>query len=91
MIDDKRLAFLCNYVARDANVKELLTYYSDRILSYAHRPNSITAYGLSPDPNGIESIRDMAVLEFINTLLNYEKGENDDSGKSAGITGFDPE
>lgn len=82
MIDTERLDYLGNYVANDPQVIELLNYYKERLLTHAHRPYTITTYGLATDPNGIDSIRDMAVLEFITGLLNYKKGAKDDDRKS---------
>ena len=78
MIDKKRLDFLCEYVANDTNVKELLEYYRDNILLHPHTPTIYTQNGLIlQDPQGLESVRSMAVLEFITTLLNPNQGESD--------------
>lgn len=78
MIDKKRLDFLQQYVSNDANVRELLEYYRENILLHPHTPNTYTQNGLVlQDPNGIESVRSMAVLEFITTILNLNQGEND--------------
>lgn len=78
MIDKKRLDFLQQYVSNDANIRELLEYYRETILLHPHTPNTFTQNGLIlQDPNGIESVRSIAVLEFITTILNLNQGEND--------------
>lgn len=90
MISRERLDYLGNYVAKDPQVKELLNYYKEKILSHAHRPVIVTGYGISSDPNGIDSIRDMAVLEFITGILNYNQGEQNDDREFT-ISTADPE
>ena len=78
MIDKERLDFLQQYVSNDANVRELLEYYKETIFLHHHTPSIYTMNGIVlQDPNGIESVRSMAVLEFITTILNLNQGEND--------------
>lgn len=77
MISQNRLEFLTSYVAQEPNVRELLEFYRDEIMSNKHSANSVSGYGILHDPNGLNSIRDMAVLEFINTLLTLNKGVKD--------------
>jgi len=90
MIDKKRLDFLCEYVANDTNVKELLEYYRDNILLHPHTPTIYTQNGLIlQDPQGLESVRSMAVLEFITTLLNPNQGESDGRTESTDSTESD--
>ena len=83
MIDKKRLDFLCEHVSNDDNVRELLEYYRDNILLHPHTPSTFTQNGVVlQDPQGLESIRSIAVLEFITTLLNLNQGENDGTRES---------
>lgn len=89
MISQKRLEFLIQYVANESNVKELLEFYRDEIMSSKHSANSIGGYGVLHDPNGLNSIRDMAVLEFINTLLNLNQGAKDGRTESTEPTSTD--
>jgi len=90
MIDKKRLDFLCEYVSNDANVRELLEYYRDNILLHPHTPSIYTQNGVAlQDPQGLESIRSIAVLEFITTLLNLNQGENDGRTESTDSTESD--
>lgn len=85
MMNEEKLQFLQAFVLNTKEAKELFRYYQSVIMSRTHNTADISAYGVLPDPNGLNSIRDMAVLEFIqNYLLDFtttpdiEKGENDD-------------
>lgn len=84
-----RLEFLAITVAKDATVRELLEYYRDNIIATRHSANTINGYGVLHDPNGLSSIRDMAVLEFINTILNAKEGAKDGRPTATDPTGSD--
>lgn len=89
MISQIRLMFLNNYVSQEPNVRELLEFYRDEIISNRHSANTISGHGVLHDPNGLNSIRDMAVLEFISTLLNNNQGAKDGRTESTEPTGTD--
>lgn len=85
MMNEERLQFLQAFVLNTKEAKELFKYYQSVIMARTHSSADISGYGILPDPNGLNSIRDMAVLEFIhNYLIDFtmtpvsEKGENDD-------------
>ena len=66
----KRQAFLYQSVFNNENAKELLTHIKDGKLLSIHKPTQ-------DDPNGINIIREMAILEFIQGLLVYSENQEE--------------
>lgn len=66
---EERLEFLKAFVLGSDAAKELFEYMKARVLSRSHTVSEITPYGIVADTNGINAIRDMAVLEFIQQEL----------------------
>lgn len=66
---EERLEFLKAYVLGSSEAKELFEYMKATILHNAHSVVEMTPFGIVADTNGIRSIRDMAVLEFIQQEL----------------------
>jgi hypothetical protein len=77
MMTTDRYNFLMLDVFGTDNAKEILNYFRDEYLSQQHRPNFPMSNGenihIASDPNGLDSIRDMAVLEFIQTLISFKE------------------
>lgn len=66
---EERLEFLKAFVLGSDAAKELFEYMKARVLNHSHTVTEITPYGIVADTNGINAIRDMAVLEFIQQEL----------------------
>ena len=62
---EERLEFLKAYVLGSGEAKELFEYMKATILHNTHSVVEMIPFGIVADTNGIRSIRDMAVLEFI--------------------------
>lgn len=66
---EERLEFLKAFVLGSKEAKELFEYMKATILRNVHSVVEMTSFGIVSDTNGIRSIRDMAVLEFIQQEL----------------------
>lgn len=73
---EERLEFLKAFVLGSSEAKELFEYMKATILHNTHSVVEMTPFGIVADTNGIRSIRDMAVLEFIQQELISPAIEN---------------
>lgn len=77
--DYDRLEFIETLTLGNKEAKEYFEYLRDGYLFKIHSPRN-------DDPNSLSSIRDMAILEFIQTLIEKSKNIINNQGVKNGTT-----